>query len=183
MRQQAEKEMVEAPKRAATCHRRHCEPNDKQCKGLYWAETDAVKAGRIATGPGRGARAVLKVGADFLKRVNPDARVLISDPSWKTTARCSNRRLPGRQLPLLRRARRGLNVERHAHFALNGAAPARSSCCTPAATTPGYDITPEQWSRSSATSSCRGLVPFLDMAYQGFGEGIAGRRRCRRRCS
>ena len=51
--------------------------------------------------------------------------------------------------------------------------PARSSCCTPAVTTPtGYDLTGDDWERVAQVVAARGLVPFLDLAYQGFSEGL-----------
>ena len=57
---------------------------DKAVQGLvFGADHEAVTSGRIATVQGLGGTGGLKVGADFLKRINPDAKVLISDPSWE----------------------------------------------------------------------------------------------------
>src|SRR5205085_7443361 len=57
---------------------------DRAVQGLvFGTDSAAVKAGRIATVQAVGGTGGLKVGADFLKRLNPDAHVLISDPSWE----------------------------------------------------------------------------------------------------
>ena len=50
---------------------------------MFGADSAAVKAGRIATVQALGGTGGLKLGADFLKRINPGAKVLISDPSWE----------------------------------------------------------------------------------------------------
>jgi aromatic-amino-acid transaminase len=50
---------------------------------VFGAESPARKAGRIATVQAIGGTGGLKIGADFLKRLSPDAKVLISDPSWE----------------------------------------------------------------------------------------------------
>ena len=47
------------------------------------AESEPVKSGRVATIQAIGGTGGLKVGADFLKKLNPGAKVLISDPSWE----------------------------------------------------------------------------------------------------
>ena len=96
---------------------------------------EPVTSGRVATVQAIGGTGGLKIGADFLKKVSPDAKVLISDPSWE-----NHRALF---------ANAGFTVELRSlrcrqtwrHFdgmlaSLNAARPASSSCCTPVATTP-----------------------------------------------
>ena len=57
---------------------------DTAVKGLvFGADSEPVKSGRIATVQGIGGTGGLKIGADFLKKLNPNAKVLISDPSWE----------------------------------------------------------------------------------------------------
>jgi len=119
----------------------------------------------------------LKVGADLLKRMTPDAQVLISDPSWENhRALFEGAGFTVAQYPYYDASKR--DTEGGIDFpgmlaALNGAAAGSivvlHACCH---NPTGYDITAEQWSQVIAAVKARGLVPFLDMAYQGFGEGI-----------
>jgi aromatic-amino-acid transaminase len=116
----------------------------------------------------------LKVGADFLKRLSPEAQVLISDPSWENhRALFESAGFVVGQYPYYDAARRGVDFD--AMIAgLSAAAPGTiavlHACCH---NPTGYDITAAQWAQVIAAVKARGLVPFLDMAYQGFGAGIA----------
>src|SRR5437763_714382 len=81
---QAERQMIEAPKPRGYLPIDGIAAYDRAVQGLvFGADSAAVKAGRIATVQAVGGTGGLKVGADFLKRLNPDAHVLISDPSWE----------------------------------------------------------------------------------------------------
>jgi aromatic-amino-acid transaminase len=144
---------------------------------VFGADSALVKGKRVATVQALGGTGGLRVGADLLKQLNPSAKVLISAPSWE------NHRA------LFMRA--GFEVSEYAYYdaalrneggidfagmkaALN-AAPAGTvvvlhACCH---NPTGYDLTPAQWDEVVAIVRGRGLVPFLDMAYQGFGAGIA----------
>jgi aromatic-amino-acid transaminase len=148
---------------------------DKAVQGLvFGADSAAVKEGRIATVQGIGGTGGLKIGADFLKRVNPNAKVLISDPSWENhRALFTNAGFPVDTYPYYDAAKRGVNFE--GMLAALNAAPAGTivvlhACCH---NPTGYDITPAQWEQVVQAVKAKNLVPFLDMAYQGFGEGIA----------
>ena len=172
--QEAEKLRMEAPKARGYLPIDGIAAYDKAVQGLvFGADSAAVKAGRIATVQALGGTGGLKLGADFLQRINPGAKVLISDPSWE------NHRA------LFESA--GFKVENYPYYdaktkgvdftsmlgALN-AAPAGTvvvlhACCH---NPTGYDISAEQWSQVVQAVKARGLVAFLDMAYQGFGEGI-----------
>jgi aromatic-amino-acid transaminase len=172
---QAERQMVEAPKARGYLPIDGIAAYDKAVQGLvFGADGEAVKSGRIATAQAVGGTGGLKVGADFLKRVNPDARVLISDPSWENhRALFENAGFAVDNYPYYDSARRGIDFDGML-TALNGA-PAGTivvlhACCH---NPTGYDITLGQWNQVIATVKSRRLVPFLDMAYQGFGEGIA----------
>ena len=172
---EAEKMMMEAPKARGYLPIDGIAAYDQAVQALvFGAESDAVKSGRIATVQALGGTGGLKVGADLLKRMNPDAKVLISDPSWE------NHRA------LFEGA--GFKVETYAYYdakrrgvdfdamltaldsALPGSVVVLHACCH---NPTGYDITLAQWSQVIATLQSRGLVPFIDMAYQGFGDGIA----------
>ena len=176
--QAAEKAMTDDPKARGYLPIDGIAAYDAAAKALvFGADSEAVKSGRIATVQGVGGTGALRLGADFLKKLNPNAKVLISDPSWE------NHRA------LFTNA--GFVVESHPYFdpsangglgginfagmlaALN-AAPAGTivvlhACCH---NPTGYDITAAQWDQVVATVKARGLVPFLDMAYQGFGYGL-----------
>ncbi len=133
-----------------------------------------VASGRVATVQALGGTGGLKVGADFLKRLNPGAKVLISDPSWENhRALFTNAGFTVETYPYYDAAARGIQVA--GMLAALNAAPAGTvvvlhACCH---NPTGYDLTPAQWQEVVNTVKARGLVAFLDMAYQGFGEGIA----------
>ena len=172
---QAEKQMVETPKARGYLPIDGIAAYDKAVQGLvFGADSDAVKAGRIATAQAVGGTGGLKVGADFLKRVDPNATVLISDPSWENhRALFEGAGFPVETYPYYDAARRGIDF--HGMLtALDRASPGTivvlHACCH---NPTGYDITLDQWKQVIATVKLRALVPFLDMAYQGFGEGIA----------
>jgi aromatic-amino-acid transaminase len=148
---------------------------DKAVQGLvFGANHEAVTSGRIATVQGLGGTGGLKVGADFLKRINPDAKVLISDPSWENhRALFEAAGFSVGTYPYYDAAQQGVNFDAML-AALNAAAAGTivvlHACCH---NPTGYDISPAQWEQVIAALKARKLVPFLDMAYQGFGEGIA----------
>jgi aromatic-amino-acid transaminase len=141
---------------------------------VFGADSAAVRAGRIATVQALGGTGGLKLGADFLKRLNPNAQVLISDPSWENhRALFESAGFVVGQYPYYDAAKRGVDFD--AMLAALNSASAGSiavlhACCH---NPTGYDITLAQWQQVIAAVKARELVPFLDMAYQGFGEGIA----------
>ncbi|MCG2593767.1 aspartate/tyrosine/aromatic aminotransferase [Ramlibacter sp. XY19] len=141
---------------------------------VFGAESEAVKSGRVATVQGLGGTGALKVGADFLKKLNPAAKVLISDPSWENhRALFTQAGFPVETYPYYDAAKRGINFDGML-TALNTAAAGTivvlHACCH---NPTGYDLTPAQWDQVVAAVKARKLVAFLDMAYQGFGQGIA----------
>jgi aromatic-amino-acid transaminase len=171
----AEKQMQEAPKARGYLPIDGIAAYDKAVQGLvFGADSEAVKGGRVATVQAIGGTGGLKIGADFLKRVNPQAKVLISDPSWENhRALFTNAGFVVEAYPYYDAEQRGVNVA--AMLASLNAAAAGTivvlhACCH---NPTGYDITPAQWTQVIEAVKARGLVAFLDMAYQGFGEGIA----------
>ncbi|MDZ5456636.1 amino acid aminotransferase [Azohydromonas lata] len=148
---------------------------DKAVQGLvFGAESDAVKGGRVATVQALGGTGGLKIGADFLKRVDPAAKVLISDPSWENhRALFANAGFEVGTYPYYDADKRGVRFD-DMLAALQGAPKGTvvvlHACCH---NPTGYDITPAQWTQVVQAVKSAGLVAFLDMAYQGFGEGIA----------
>ncbi|MFZ9433065.1 MAG: amino acid aminotransferase [Burkholderiaceae bacterium] len=133
-----------------------------------------VSSGRVATVQALGGTGGLKVGADFLKRLNPGAKVVISDPSWENhRALFTNAGFTVEAYPYYDAAARGINVAgmlAALNAADKGTVVVLHACCH---NPTGYDLTPDQWAQVVNVVKARGLVAFLDMAYQGFGEGIA----------
>ena len=140
---------------------------------VFGADSEPVKSGRVATVQAIGGTGGLKVGADFLKRLNPAAKVLISDPSWENhRALFTNAGFTVESYRYYDETTRGLNFA--GMLADLKAAPAGTvvvlhACCH---NPTGYDITAAQWDEVIAVVKANQLTPFLDMAYQGFGYGI-----------
>ena len=173
--QAAEKMMVEAPKARGYLPIDGIAAYDKAVQGLvFGAESEPVRSGRVATVQAVGGTGGLKVGADFLQRLNPNAKVLISDPSWENhRALFEGAGFQVESYPYYDAKRRDIDFD--AMLAALGSAATGSiavlhACCHNPS---GYDISADQWTKVIAAVKARGLVPFLDMAYQGFGEGIA----------
>jgi aromatic-amino-acid transaminase len=171
----AEKQLVEAQKARGYLPIDGIAAYDKAVQGLvFGADSAAVRDGRVATVQALGGTGGLKVGADFLKRLRPGATVLISDPSWENhRALFTQAGFPVETYPYYDAARRGIAFD--ALLAKLEASPAGTivvlhACCH---NPTGYDLAPAQWERIIAVVKARGLVPFLDMAYQGFGSGLA----------
>ena len=171
----AEKQMLESPKAKGYLPIDGIAAYDKAVQGLvFGADSEVVTGGRVATVQGLGGTGGLKIGADFLHRLNPSAKVLISDPSWENhRALFTNAGFTVETYPYYDATARGVNFDGMVG-ALNAAAPGTvvvlHACCH---NPTGYDITPAQWDQVVAAVKARGLVAFLDMAYQGFGDGIA----------
>ena len=148
---------------------------DSAVKALvFGAESAAVQEGRIATVQALGGTGGLKIGADFLKKINPEAQVLISDPRWENhRALFTNAGFKVQTYAYYDADKRGVNFDGML-ASLNAAAPGTivvlHACCH---NPTGYDITPAQWDQVIEAVKAKQLVAFLDMAYQGFGHGIA----------
>ena len=141
---------------------------------VFGADSEPVTSGRVATVQAIGGTGGLKIGADFLKRLSPNATVLISDPSWENhRALFTNAGFTVESYPYYDAAKRGVNFDAML-AALNAAAAGTivvlHACCH---NPTGYDITAAQWDQVIAACKAKSLTPFLDMAYQGFGYGIA----------
>ncbi|MFY9327410.1 MAG: amino acid aminotransferase [Georgfuchsia sp.] len=140
---------------------------------VFGADSAVVRENRVITFEALGGTGALKVGADYLKRLMPSAKLVISDPSWE------NHRA------LFETA--GFTVDTYAYFdpttrgvnfagmkASLNALPAGSivllhACCH---NPTGADLTVAQWKEVVEVVKVRDLVPFIDMAYQGFADGI-----------
>ncbi len=173
--QAAEKQLMAEPKARNYLPIDGIAAYDAAVKGLvFGADSEPVKSGRVATIQAIGGTGGLKVGADFLKKLNPSAKVLISDPSWENhRALFTQAGFTVETYAYYDAGKRGVNFE--GMLASLKAAPAGTvvvlhACCH---NPTGYDLTPAQWDQVVAVVKEARLTPFLDMAYQGFGHGIA----------
>lgn len=140
---------------------------------LFGAGHPAIAAGRIATIQGVGSSGGLKVGADLLKRYFPDSKVYLSDPTWDNhRAVFEGSGHVCETYPYYDPATGGLRFD--ALLAFFQQLPARSvvlmhACCH---NPTGVDLTADQWRALVPVIRERQLLPFLDLAYQGYGDGI-----------
>ena len=171
----AEKQLLASPKAKNYLPIDGIAAYDKAVQGLvFGAASNEVKTGRVATVQALGGTGGLKVGADFLKKLRPTAQVLISDPSWENhRALFTQAGFEVQAYPYYDAATRGIRFE--AMLDTLNTAPAGTvvvlhACCH---NPTGCDLNPAQWQQVATACARGGLTPFLDMAYQGFGKGIA----------
>jgi aspartate/tyrosine/aromatic aminotransferase len=133
--QQAEQQLLAAPKPHGYLPIDGIAAYDKAVQALvFGADSAAVGAGRIATVQAIGGTGGLKVGADFLHRLDPAAKVLISDPSWENhRALFTNAGFAVETYPITT-PRRATSASTTCWSRCGRRRPARWSCCTPAAT-------------------------------------------------
>lgn len=140
---------------------------------LFGADHEAVKSGRIATLQTLGGSGGLKVGGDFLKRYFPDSQVWVSDPTWDNhRAMFEGAGFVVNTYPYYDPATCGLKFD--AMLDAIRALPAKSivllhACCH---NPTGVDLSEAQWNELIPVLRDRQLLPYLDIAYQGFGDGI-----------
>jgi aromatic-amino-acid transaminase len=141
---------------------------------LFGHEHEAVRSNRIATLQTVGSSGGLKVGADFLRRWFPASEVWVSDPTWDNhRAMFEGAGFRVGTYPYYDAATGGLRFE--AMLAALRALPPHSivllhACCH---NPTGVDLTHAQWDALIPLLRERDLLPYLDLAYQGYGEGIA----------
>ncbi|MFS2003814.1 aromatic amino acid transaminase [Duganella sp. CT11-25] len=141
---------------------------------VFGADSAVIQEKRAITVQAIGGTGALKIGADFLKRFAPDAQVYISDPSWENhRALFESAGFVVNNYAYYDAATHGVNFA--GMLAGLKAMPRGSivllhACCH---NPTGADLTSAQWDDVIAAVTSGGLVPFLDMAYQGFGAGIA----------
>ena len=170
----AEKAMMDAPKPHGYLPIDGIAAYDAAVKALvFGADSEPVTSGRVATIQALGGTGGLKVGADFLNKLDPDAKVLISDPSWENhRALFTNAGFTVESYRYYDATTRGLDFAgmlADLNAAVAGTVVVLHACCH---NPTGYDITPAQWDQVIAAVKTKKLVPFLDMAYQGFGYGL-----------
>lgn len=147
--------------------------NESVAQLIYGAEHPALAAGRVRTIQTPGGCGALRVAAELIQRAKPGAAIWVSTPTWAN------------HIPLLGSA--GLQLREYPYYdysthTIDFAAmrtclqqiPAGDlvllhACCHNPS---GADLTHEQWNEVADLAQERGFIPFVDMAYQGFGEGL-----------
>ena len=141
---------------------------------LFGTESSLLSEGRVVTAEALGGTGALKVGADYLKRLLPETTVYISDPSWENhRALFESAGFPVESYPYYDAATRGVNFDGMKQKLLSlpaGSIVVLHACCH---NPTGADLTETQWRETIEAIRTRGLVAFIDMAYQGFADGIA----------
>ena len=142
---------------------------DKAVQELVFGKEDK----RIVTVQAVGGTGGLKVGADFLKRLLPQAQVWISEPSWENHRQLFDAAgFTVNAYPYYDPKGRGLDfagMQRALDAAPAGSIVVLHACCH---NPTGVDLSKENWLAVLDIVRSRGLVPFLDLAYQGFAEGL-----------
>jgi aromatic-amino-acid transaminase len=147
---------------------------DKAVQALvFGADSAALKEGRIVTVQALGGTGGLKLGADFLKRLLPSSEIWISDPSWENhQAIFEAAGFKVRAYPYYDAKTHGVKFQGMLD-ALQTMAPGSivvlHACCH---NPTGVDLEQDHWKSVLEVVRARGLVPFLDLAYQGFADGI-----------
>ena len=140
---------------------------------LFAADHPLIAANRIATIQTLGGSGALKVGADFLKSYFPNSEVWVSNPTWDNhVAIFSGAGFVTHQYPYFDATTRQVDFD--AMCDCLSQLPAQSivllhPCCH---NPTGADLSPAQWDKVIAILQHNNLIPFLDIAYQGFGQGM-----------
>jgi aromatic-amino-acid transaminase len=138
---------------------------------IFSPESKSLKSKQIVTVQALGGTGGLKIGADFLKQISPVATVWISEPSWENhRALFEGAGFTVKSYPYYDPATHGLDFA--GMLASLKAMPGGSivvlhSCCH---NPTGVDLSQAQWQQVLEVVRARDLVPFLDLAYQGFAE-------------
>lgn len=140
---------------------------------LLGADSAIVKEGRAVTFQALGGTGALKIGADFLKRFLATSVVYISKPSWENhRALFESAGFEVKEYAYFSPEKHGLDfaaMRSDLQAMPNGSLVLLHTCCH---NPTGADPTPEQWKEIVDLCKSKNFVPFLDFAYQGFGDGI-----------
>jgi aromatic-amino-acid transaminase len=141
---------------------------------LFGQESSLLAEGRVVTAEALGGTGALKVGADYLKRLLPDATVYISDPSWENhRALFESAGFPVDVYPYYDATTRGVNfdgMKEKLNSLPAGSIIVLHACCH---NPTGADLSAAQWREVIEVIRVQGLIAFIDMAYQGFADSIA----------
>jgi len=140
---------------------------------IFGGAHDIMGAARARTAHTPGGTAALRVGADFLRKVSPNATVWLSSPTWANHKGVfAAAGLAIADYPYYDAQTRGLDFTRMQE-ALEiipaGDVVLLHACCHNPS---GVDLNADQWQTVAAIAARRGWLPFLDFAYQGYGDGL-----------
>jgi len=140
---------------------------------VFGKDSPAVREQRVVTVQTLGGTGALKVGGDLLRRINPGADLWISNPSWENhQAVFEYAGFKVGAYPYYNPATHGLDFDGMIgaldRLPAGSVAVLHACCHNPT----GVDLAPGQWERIIEVVNRRRLVPFLDMAYQGFADGL-----------
>lgn len=148
--------------------------NEAAQRLVFGADSEPVRSGRVATVQSLSGTGALLLGADFYHhQVNQRAGMIASDPTWANHHALF--RYAGYRTSTYRyydAAAQGIDVEgmlEDIRAAEPGTIVLLHACCH---NPTGYDLTPEQWGPLAETLVARELVPFVDLAYEGFSRGL-----------
>lgn len=142
-------------------------------KLLFGADSEIIQSGRVITSQAIGGTGALKIGADYLKRLLPDAVVAISNPSWENhRALFESAGFPVQNYSYYDAKKQSIDIvgmlDDLRYLPAKSIVVLHACCHNPT----GVDLSPEQWVEVLAVLRERQHIPFLDIAYQGFAEGI-----------
>ena len=146
----------------------------KACQNLLFGEnSEAVSSGRVATIQTLGGSGALKVGADFLRKYFPKAKVYVSDPTWANHIGIfEGAGFEVGAYPYYSKNHGGVRFEKMTEF-LKGLPEHDIVLLHPCCHNPtGVDLTPAQWDEVLDIIKNRKLIAFMDIAYQGLGDGL-----------
>ncbi|MBK8890872.1 MAG: aspartate/tyrosine/aromatic aminotransferase [Dechloromonas sp.] len=140
---------------------------------LFGKDSALLANGQVITAQALGGTGALKIGADYLKRLNPGAKVYISNPSWENhRALFESAGFVVENYAYYEAATRSVNftgMKASLNDLVAGSIIVLHACCH---NPTGADLSQAQWEEVVGICKEKGLVPFLDMAYQGFADGI-----------
>lgn len=172
--QAAEKSMMEKPSPRGYLAIEGIAAYNQGVQNLLFGKDSALTAaGRVVTAQAVGGTGALKIGADFIKRLVPQGTVAISDPSWENhRALFEAAGFPVVNYTYYDPSTRGVNFEGMVKslesFPAKTTVVLHACCHNPT----GADLSLDQWKQVVEICKAKDLIPFLDMAYQGFAEGI-----------
>lgn len=140
---------------------------------LFGADSQALKDNRIATIQTLGGSGALKIGADFLKKWFPQSKAYVSDPTWDNHRSIfEGAGFEVGTYPYYDAEK--IDVKFEEMLAFFKTLPAQSvlilhPCCH---NPTGVDLTPAQWDEVLTVIQQQQLIPFMDIAYQGFGDDL-----------
>ncbi len=171
---QAEQQLAAAAKPRAYLPIDGLPDYDKEVRQLVFGiDSAAIRSNRIVTIQTVGGTGALKVGADFLRRICPQAQVWVSDPTWENhRGLFENAGFTVNAYPYYDAATHGVDFQRMSSFLAGlpaGSIVLLHACCH---NPTGVDLSFEQWTQIISIVKQRNLIPFIDIAYQGFGDSI-----------